>query len=90
MKGGGKGKLAKPRDFQRNPFVILGEPLAKSGFDVGGGGGVVVWCIFICVFVVGGRDVADRVGVGVKLGVGSSARFGRMVGQECGWVVVLP
>ena len=63
MKGGGKGKLAKPRDFQRIPFVVFGEPLAKGCFwgsvcGVGfcGMGVVARWDIVIAV----GRDHGGR------------------------------
>ena len=52
MKCGGKGKLAKPRDFQRDPFVIFGEPLAEGSFGVGGGGGGVrAWgvVLYLCL-----------------------------------------
>ena len=58
MQFGGKGKLAKPRDFQRNSFVIFGEPLAKGCFGGGVGVGdrawnwVGVW-VFLLIFVVG-------------------------------------
>ena len=60
MKGGSKRELTKPRDFQRDPLVIFGEPLAKGCFggcggSVGGGG---AWSdVFIFVFVF----VSDRV-----------------------------
>ena len=51
MKGGGKEKLAEPRDFQRNPFVIFGEPLAKGCFRGGCGVDVVAGgVIFIVMF----------------------------------------
>ena len=50
VKGGGKGKLAKPRDFQRNPFVILCEPLTKgcfrNGVAVGDGAGDMLIVVF--------------------------------------------
>ena len=61
MKGGGKGKLAKPRDFHWNPFVIFGEPLAegcfRSGVGVVGGGGGAWGGVFINVFISGGVGV---------------------------------
>ena len=66
MKGGSKGKLAKPRDFQRNPFVIFGEPLTESGFGGGVGGiGVCVGagvcsCIFVCVCIGGDRFSGEQ------------------------------
>ena len=78
MKGGGKGKVAKPRDFQRNPFVIFGEPLAKGCF---GGCGVKVMSIVVvkvrtsfavvgvCVVVcsnIGRRVGGDRIVDGVN------------------------
>ena len=69
MKCGGKRELAKPRDFQRDPFIIFGEPLAKGCFrnGVGVGDGVVgvgARCdIFILVFV-GGGSVLGIVGCG--------------------------
>ena len=53
MKGGGKGKLAEPKDFQRNPFVIFSEPLVKGCFGVGGDVGAGSG-IFMFVFSGGG------------------------------------
>ena len=69
MKWGGKRQFAKPRDFQRNPFIIFGKPLAKGcfgggvGVGIDGAGGGACGGVFIVVFVGVGRwGVAVMVG----------------------------